>query len=378
MNLAEMLCYADIHQLNRIAKSYQCECDGHSKNELIQSILSRILRKESFLQQMDTLEREDVQFLQSLLFDPQDRFSIEELMARANHTLFQGDEDRSPREMITNLVQKGWLFPGISHQTRALYQIPADVKKKVEDALRQQIQKRLPQAPEPPIYRDEEGLLIEDIRTFLTYISKNDVLLTGEGNIYKRQQQSILDKFHVREEPIRHRGWRFGYGRRFKEYPDRFSFIYDYCYYTGDIVESDLRLDMTASGLVKLNEGKLEDPSAVYRFWLRLYRGPIRNLQPLVRLIEFGSSRWVKLGDLQQVLLPYIKEYYYDDRQAIIDKRMIPMLLHLGILKVGQDEEGQTVVCLTRNGSNIIQGIAIAEEDIIRIDTKADRQAFLL
>ncbi|UUZ79431.1 hypothetical protein LJK88_30305 [Paenibacillus sp. P26] len=70
MNLADMLSYADIHDLSRIADTYQCECNGHSKNELIQSILSTVGRKEVFQRQVDALSIEDIRFLNSLLFDP--------------------------------------------------------------------------------------------------------------------------------------------------------------------------------------------------------------------------------------------------------------------------------------------------------------------
>lgn len=34
MNFADMLGYADIAQLSRIADVYQCECNGHSKRML--------------------------------------------------------------------------------------------------------------------------------------------------------------------------------------------------------------------------------------------------------------------------------------------------------------------------------------------------------
>ena len=83
--------------------------------------------------------------------------------------------------------------------------------------------------------------------------------------------------------------WRFGYGRMFKEYPNRFSFIYDYCYYHQLISEHDLTLRING-GMVRhgLVEGKKESLAEVYTFWLRLYKNPIPNIQSLSGLD--GSS----------------------------------------------------------------------------------------
>jgi hypothetical protein len=378
MNLAEMLCYADIHQLNRIAKCYRCECDGHSKNDLIQAILNQVLRRDSFRNQMETLEREDVQFIQSLIFDSRDVFSLEELMARANQTLFHGNEERSPREMIINLTQKGWLFNGISHQTKTLFQIPNDVKRKIVDTLQSRIEQEVRSEEEPPFYRDEQGLLREDIYIFLKYVAQNELLLTSDGGIYKRQQQALFDQMHVKEEPIRHRGWRFGYGRRFKEYPDRFSFIYDYCFYSDYIKEEGLYLILTPTGQMKVAEKTLEETATVYRFWLRLYRGPIRNLQVLVRLMDLLGDRWVSLSTVKELLSPYIKDYYYDDGNSIIEKRMIQMMHHLGLIRLGQSEGGESVLKMTETGHRLIHGIAVKDEEIIHIESHPDEQAFRL
>jgi hypothetical protein len=378
MNLAEMLCYADIHQLNRIAKCYRCECNENSKNELIQSILYMILRRESFQVQIEMLEREDIQFIQSLIFDSRDVFSLEELMARAKQTLFEGNEERSPREMITNLTQKGWLFNGISYQTKTLFQIPVDVKRKIIETIKNRFEVNLNEEPEPAFYRDEQGLLREDLLTFLKFVSNNDLLLTSDGGIYKRQQQSLLDQMLVKEETIKHRGWRFGYGRRFKDYPDRFSFIYDYCYFLEYIKEEELRLVLTPTGQMKVAEGMLEEMTSIYRFWLRLYRGPIRNLQVLLRLLDLLGCRWVSLTSIKELLVPYIKKFYYDDANSIVEKRIIQMMFHIGLIKVGQSELGETVLKMTETGHRLINGIAVKDEEVIHLEDNPDDPVFKL
>lgn len=378
MNLADMLCYADIHQLNRIAKAYRCDCDGHSKNDLIQSIIYSVTRREAMNQLMTEMEREDLQFLQSLLFDKRDVFSIEELTARAKQTLFQGNEERSPREMIIGLTQKGWLFQGVTHQTRMLFQMPLDVKNRMIDSLRKKISSELVFTEQPSFYRDEQRILLEDLNAFLSFVQQNDLLLTSDGAIYRRQQQLLLNQLFVKEEPVNKGGWRFGYGRRFKEYPDRFSFIYDYCYFHQYIEERQgTQLIVTPMGEMRLAEKTMEELSQVYRFWLRLYRGPIRNLHVLVRLIDLAANqRWVTVASLKQLMLPYIKTYYYDTPDSIVEKRVLRMMFHLGLLQIGTDEEVGAVTQITPNGHRLIHGIEISEDEIIELDQPNEANPF--
>src|SRR2546430_15730970 len=93
VNFADMLSYADIHELSRIAPTYDCVCDSHSKNELIQSILTTVNRKDVFDQRILDLSMEDMRFLNSLLFDPRNSFSLEELMARSQQARFVKNEE---------------------------------------------------------------------------------------------------------------------------------------------------------------------------------------------------------------------------------------------------------------------------------------------
>lgn len=176
MNLADMLSYADIHDLSRIADTYNCECNGHSKNELIQSILTTVNRREVFERQMVDLSIEDVRFLNSLIFDQRGSFSLEELLARVQQSKFVKDdkEEWNPREMITRFKQRGWLFNGYSRDTKYLFQVPNDLKRRFGDAMTKQFQRSLILTGEPGVYRDEQQLLLDDISHFLQYISQQE------------------------------------------------------------------------------------------------------------------------------------------------------------------------------------------------------------
>ncbi|TXK81426.1 hypothetical protein [Paenibacillus sp. N3.4] len=370
MNLADMLSYADIHDLGRIAHTYNCECNGHSKNELIQSILNTALRREIFQKQIENLNLEDIRFLNSLLFDPRNAFSIEELTARVRQARFQQEDksDWNPREMIIKFKQLGWLFNGYSQQTKYLFHVPQDLKNRFSDVLTSQFKQALKLTDEPNVYRDEQMLIVEDIFHFLTYISHHDEIpLTADGAMYKRQLQQIIDRLSVQEEMVPRGVWRFGYGRMFKEYPNRFSFIYDYCYYHQYIREQAQTLHLTEEGKTRLLERKKENLADVYRFWLRLYKNPIPNVQSIAQWIERLGGNWVTAGSLGGVLCQLVKPFYYDTSESIVEQRILQMMMHLGLIRIGEDQEEGSVIQVTKLGKKVIQGTFVAEEDKIEL-----------
>lgn len=369
MNLAEMLSYSDIHQLSHIANHYECECDGHSKKELIQSILTAMNRRGVLEQYIQSLGIEDIRFINSLLFDNRDSFSLEELIARAKQAKFNGETGKeiNPREMIAKFKHHGWLFNGYSQQTKFLFQIPQDVKLKFFHALSRQFQTELHTIDNPPAYRDEQRLLLDDILVFLQFVYHNEIPLTAEGVMYKRTLQQILGLFAVSEEMVARAGWRFGYGRKFRDYPNRFSFIYDYCYYHNMIIESPDGLILTEYGQQQALGNKKEDLLEVYRFWLRLYKGPIEHLQSIVRWIERLTDTWVTVESLKMILCPLIKPYYYDTAESIFEQRIVSMMKHLGLCRIGATMEQQQVIQVTKLGSSVIHGTYVGEEETIII-----------
>lgn len=371
MNLADMLSYADIHDLSRIAGTYDCECNDHSKHELIQSILSRVGRSDVFERYVDELTIEDIRFLNSLLFDQRGSFSLEELLARVQQSKFVKDEadtDWNPREMITRFKHRGWLFNGHSQQTRYLFQIPADLKRRFITALSKRFEERMLLTDEPSVYRDEQKLILDDIWHFLHYLQDQEVMLTSELVMYKRNLQQILERLAVREDPVGKTAWRFGYGRMFRDYPNRFSFIYDYCYFSDLITEHHQVLALTERGKAAVIENRKEDPVHVYRFWLRLYKGPIPQLQSIVQWLNRLGGSWVTLSSLKETLGPLIRPFYYDSADAILEQRILQMMMHLGLLRIGEDEHKGTVIQISKLGSRIIEGTYVPDENPLVLD----------
>ncbi len=389
MRLAELLSYADIAQLIHIAETYDCRCNSHSKNDLIQSILHTALRRDAFAPHLDELSPEEWQLLHSLLFDNRDVFSSEELAARAasaaNHPSqsilsagggggasvgANGEAAEAPtasaaRSAIARFRRLGWLFGGISQQTRFLYHMPLDVKQRLCETLEQRYRLLLEVRDEPPVYRDERGLFGDDIVTFLRYVRDYDVPLTTEGALYKRQLQQVLALMSVTETPPSGQGWRFGYGRRFKEYPDRFSLLYDYCYYHRLVEERPDRLALTEAGYETAGGETRPDPAEVYRFWLRLYKGPVTNLHVLVQWIARLAVDWVTERSLAAVLLPLVRPFYYDTVEDVLERRVLRMMTHLGLVQRGETEQGEAVVRVTPHGRELVTGNRLAFEDTL-------------
>ena len=368
MNLADMLCFADIHQLNRIAQKYELSCSSNSKNELIQSILSKVYRKDVVKQVVSNLPLEDLRFINSVLFDRKNKFSLEELTARVKETWFQQEEQqRNPRDIISEYRQRGWLFNGISNDSKYLFQFPEDLKQRIGAIMREQLSQELAVTGVPEIYKDEQELLKDDILLFLDYLSRYDVPLTTAGFMYKRQLQQLLKAMAIEESMDEKQAWRFGYGRRYKEYPDRFSYIYDYCYFNGYIEETNDQLVLTNSGETLLAEKSGIDPMDLYRFWIRLYKGPVPNIQAMVHWIDQLASDWVTVHSITAALHRFVKPFYYDSPEDVLQKRLMKMMLHLGLISMGEHREYGQVIRTTEIGRKIIRGTYVKEDDYIEI-----------
>ncbi|WP_424766051.1 hypothetical protein [Paenibacillus sp. sgz302251] len=384
MNLSDMLGYADIQQLSRIADVYRCECNGNSKNELIQSILSTVSRNDVFEEQISSMKLEDLRFLNSLLFEARNSFSLEDLIARVQHSRFgeaaekkeeaplnkskrskkkveASDKPLTPREMISKFKHQGWLFNGFSGPNRYLFQVPNDLKSRFRDTLKKKFAAELVYTDEPPAYRDEQLLLHDDIKQVLHFVYQNEIQLTADGSMYKRSLIQLLERLGVREEPPIKVAWRFGYGKHFNHYPNRFSFVYDFCVHSKYLSESQTVLKVTAAGEERLAECHAGELEKLYRYWLKLYKGPITNLLSLVHWIDALAEKWVTLDSLRRVLTPFIKPYYYDDANAILEQRILTMMVHLGLLRLGEHPSYGAVVRMTKAGRAIVAGVSLEE-----------------
>ncbi|RAL21072.1 hypothetical protein [Thermoflavimicrobium daqui] len=361
MRMADWLTYTDIEQLKKLNQYYGFTADRHSKHDLICSLLRHVHQKNALQKMVDQLSPSEYRFLQLLILDPSPSFTMEELMAKGRAAL--NGEDGEPRSFVVNALKKGWLFPGYSLQTQFLYHIPSDTREKMVELLLEPYQKF--RTDQPAFYRDEEMQMVHDLIHFLDFLRKEIVRITHDGAIYKQQQRQLFQTFYIKEEPLVHKGPRFGFGRRYHLYPDRFSLIYDYAFYEGFFVEEDGYLCLTESGSGKITKTIDENEAKnLYRFWIRLYRKPIYHLPILIRWIGLlAHPGWFPLHQAYEIIRPWIKSFYYETEESLFQK-MIQMLVHLGVIRLGS-EDSQSFITLTQVGVKWMHGISAFREKVI-------------
>lgn len=363
MKMAEWLTYAGIDQLKQLHCYYGCETtDQHSKHELICSLLRQISKKSYISNLLEGCSPTELRFVELIALDPSPSYTMEELLAKGRAAL-QGAEG-TPRSYVVSALKKGWLFPGYSHQTQYLYHMPSDMREQIQQAL---IEPYTPfQRPSSPsCYRDEENQLVYDLIRFLQYLQQDIVKLTHDQSIYRQQLKQLLQTFAIPEKPINGSGPRFGFGRMYHLYPDRFSLLYDYAYYEKYILEDQGYLGVTSLGLGRCNNIQdSREAKQLYRFWIRLYRRPIPQLPIILRWIGLLSyPHWVSVSAIYQAVHPWLKPYFYESEETLF-RRIMEMLVHLGVGKWGEEDQ-EAFFTLTSSGIKWMHGISAFSEKTI-------------
>lgn len=365
MRIAEWLTYTGIEQLKELNRFYGLESNLHSKHELICTLLRQINRKTKLKEVMDQLTISENRFLQLIMLDHSPSYTMEELIGKGRAAL--QDLEGEPRSLVVQAIKRGWLFPGFSPGTRDLFFVPIDIREQLLQLLIAPYQ-QYSLNHEPDVYRTEEGLLWRDLLQFLIFVQKEMVKRAQDGAIYKQQQKQLFHSFAIQEQPLHKKGPRFGFGRSYHLYPDRFSLIYDYAFYQQYIYENmDETLCLTEKGQGKCIHIDSSEAQEMYRFWIRLYRRPIHNLPIIIRWIGFLTKQnWMPLDQVYQVVEQWIRDYYYETKRSLF-RKVIQMMLHVGVIKLGKKNE-QSFICLTPSGRKWVDGISAFEEQMIEED----------
>ncbi|MFC7442113.1 hypothetical protein [Laceyella putida] len=364
MRIADWLTYTDIEQLKQLTRFYGCQSHNqHSKNELICSLLQQLGKKNHLCDQIRSLTRAEQRFLQLLVFDQSPAYTFEELLGKGRAAL-DGAEGE-PRSLVVSALKRGWLFPGYSHRTQYLYHLPSDLSKQIREIFVEPfLQPHFQLMSKPSFYRDEQGQMMADLHCFLDFLNKEVIRLTVDGAIYKQQQKQIYQLMAVEEKPIASKEPRFGFGRRYHQYPDRFSFLYDYAFYNRYFVEDQegyLRLNVEWSGNISKQE---DEGKKMVRFFIRLYRKPIPHLPIILRWIAtLCHPGWMMAEVVYQAIEPWLIPYYYETKESLFEK-VTRMLVHLGVLRAGVDGDTH-YLSLTPIGAKWLHGITAFREKVI-------------
>jgi hypothetical protein len=98
-----------------------------------------------------------------------------------------------------------------------------------------------------------------------------------------------------------------------------------------------------------------------------LYKGPVRNIQAVVHWICRLCPQWTTVASLKKTLIPLVDAYYFDQPDDILEQRVLKMMMHLGLLQIGEHEDGTAVVQMKPVGVRIVQGTYVEEADRIEL-----------
>ncbi|MCY0901192.1 MAG: helicase-associated domain-containing protein [Firmicutes bacterium] len=355
MRLAECLNQSDISNLRNIAKRHTLDVPMYSKNSLLQEILAKFAEPSYVSQRAETLPVEVTSALIEIALDPRERYPRAELLA----LLKRSQRLRAPEEILQDLLSEGVLF-ACGGTRDPVYVCPTDVWKRLYTVSTQKLREGLQVATvDPLVQRDDGCALARDAAAFLQYASHHELRLTQEGVIFRRSQMQVLELFGVTEEPLPgHVGWRFGYGRRFHDYPDRFALIVDHLYAAGLIVESAQQLMVDEERATHyLQIGEEERAELLFRFWLRSYRAAIPTLPRLAaRIAQLTAGQWVHGDSLTEIVEPDVGDYFYECAQEVLRLRILQMLVVTGSLMLGQSAGDRFLYKLSPRGERWLCG----------------------
>ncbi|UOF89708.1 helicase-associated domain-containing protein [Fodinisporobacter ferrooxydans] len=356
MNLITCLNDADIHVLRTIAKRQNLSCRYHSKNDLLQTLMEHFQNVSFVQERLAKLAQAQKRLLIRLALDKRSQFTREDLLVAAEKTLGDRIGKVGPEGLWTELVDLGWIFRSGTSIYSHVFRIPDDLRGMIKQWIAIDLTQNVDYLEREPSYYREDGLaMLRDLQKFLQFVAQNEIRLTQDGAIFKRFQQQLQQLFEIQEPPISGQQWRFGYGRRFRDYPDRFALLYDFCFGKGWIVEGrDGILQSCPPEEDWFAKPDLERISELHGYWEKIYGRCIPQLHLAVAFLAYAcKEKWAVAESLEKVLQHYIEPYYYDTVSTIIHERIVQMLRYLGILKTGKREDGGVAVTLTQIGRQL-------------------------
>jgi hypothetical protein len=72
---------------------------------------------------------------------------------------------------------------------------------------------------------------------------------------------------------------------------------------------------------------------------------------------------WIRLERVARAVHPWIAPYYYESEERLFD-RVVRMLVHLGVMRMGMEGE-ETLVTLSESGVKWMQGVSAFRERVI-------------
>lgn len=322
----DVLLYQDRKHLSKLLKAQQQlanNCNHHSKKEMIEVLFPALINSNLLKDRFEQLSDDEKKVLLQVCYDKRIFYAIEEISA----FIPRSQKDRC-EEFIRRIINIGFLFQCSNDR----YIMPIQLKRETVQLFKQPFKEQV-LFVSFSTERDKSIYVVNDLITFIDYVSEAPLSLTKNGSMYKKDFSAIMNRFEVKEV-LPTEQWRFGYGRRFNQYPDRFSLIYDYCFKNRWIKEENGYL-MVTSQAERLDDLSVSDLlSRLLNYWLKVYKEPVPMIPYLFRfiteLLEEGDA--IEEDVITDLLLPFVEEYYYDKKDVIIKGRFLKMLEHFQIV----------------------------------------------
>jgi hypothetical protein len=324
MNLMDVLLFQDRNELIKLVKERDVSPNINSKRELIEVIYPSLVNVEHLSKRFRCLSTAAQNMALALCYDKKIMLSKEELNGFSPHL-----KGKPFDELMEELTKNGFLFSYVDRN----YLVPSQIKK----GLLRLIQKRLEddRLILPPFSNeDREITIVNDIFAFIDYVAGQPLSLTKTGVMYKKDFNLVMKDFSYKEELPKEQ-WRFGYGRRFSQYPDRFSLIYDFCFYKGWLSENESILTVQKQVEELYNMRIHELIGSIIIYWQKLYRRPFPNVSILYEIVlnTLKEGEGIEEEHLLATLSPFVTEYYFDKKEDVVKKRFINVLMYLNVIK---------------------------------------------
>ncbi len=355
MRLADCLNQSDFTNLQKIAKRHALSCPLYSKNTVLQEILSRFFEPHYVEQRVQHVSPHAQKALEQLVLDGRTSFVKEELTGLLKDVCGEAETERKIAvSVLSELIQEGFVFEHNSSSS-VMYVCPDDVWKKLRENTYQILQSRVQKATMTPVfYRYDETAMARDAAVLLFFVAKQPIKLTQEGVIFKRSQQQITQLFEVSEEPLTPSNlWRFGYGRRYHDYAERFALLYDHLYGEGCLLEQEdgsLVVDKTRCDTY-IKQSDEERAYHIFLYWIKTYRHAIKNIRRIVtQIAQVTGHEWVYAESLKAVIHGQMRDFYYESAEQVYELHVLQMLVYTGALMRGQGESGTSLYRLSKLG----------------------------
>ncbi|UCZ54791.1 hypothetical protein LGQ02_08615 [Bacillus shivajii] len=338
MNLTQILLSQPHNELIERKKSLSISCNVHSKQQLTEEIVQKLLCPDYISKSWNERLDRERNLLTYMAFRPALSYQIEELFS-----FYQKEERKCLIDDLGNLKRTGWLF-----EDKYGWMLPQELENWIKHHYKNELQKTSLFIPSDD---DHDISFIDDLFTFMDFVSDRNVRLTKKKTIYKRELMLLLSEL-TQNEQLPDEKWRFGYGRHFDTYPDKLSLLYDFCFEQGWITEGTT-LSVTKAWEKGQSYSVNEMLERLNRCYINIYKRAIPNIKDLLNMLIFALEPKIAVEEetIKSVLLPLVRKYYFDSREDIITKRILKMLVYQQFLKETVID-GQVYYTLQRKGEN--------------------------